>query len=360
MVVGGMLAAHLSFASGGPLELPGERAPDFLLNSSQGYLGVGLNEIDPDRAGALHLKDAHGAEVTMVDHDAPPTNPASTFTTSFFNWMVSPLTLPNNCASGFGICLPGADQVAGQPRREFDDDCHTTLRPKSSRSAGLVSPYDGSGPERTGGADEPRVCRASRIDEARDPRHRDPQIYVCGCDCESGYAQLAGYFGVRSGTGLLVEALIFKALRESRPGSRRCCGQSGLESDDSPQRLGQSHSQPPWPAGAGDRHAQQAGAGSGHERRKAEKALSVIQPLQIAAQAADPAHSFLVTRGAVWRCDSIEPMQQKHTLRGRTKAATRKLRELAVVGRALASTRHVVMAQIVPMRFWQSLLRVLQ
>ena len=33
------------------------------------------------------------------------------------------------------------------------------------------------------------------------------------------------------------------------------------------------------------------------------------------------------------------------------KAATRKLRELGLVGHALASTRHVVMAQIVPMRF---------
>src|SRR5271168_848515 len=43
--------------------------------------------------------------------------------------------------------------------------------------------------------------------------------------------------------------------------------------------------------------------------------------------------------------------QQKQTWKGRTKAATRKMRELIVVGRALASTRHVVMAQIVPMRF---------
>src|ERR1700739_4911469 len=34
----------------------------------------------------------------------------------------------------------------------------------------------------------------------------------------------------------------------------------------------------------------------------------------------------------------------------RTKAALRKARELAVVGHALASTRHPVMAQIVPMR----------
>ncbi|MCU1312418.1 MAG: Radical Pyruvate-formate lyase-activating enzyme like [Acidobacteriaceae bacterium] len=38
-------------------------------------------------------------------------------------------------------------------------------------------------------------------------------------------------------------------------------------------------------------------------------------------------------------------------LRVRVKAAARKARELGIVGHALASTRHVVMAQIVPMRF---------
>src|SRR6202012_2256890 len=43
--------------------------------------------------------------------------------------------------------------------------------------------------------------------------------------------------------------------------------------------------------------------------------------------------------------------QRRHTLRGRRLAAQRRVRELAIVGRALASTGHPVMAQIVPMRF---------
>jgi MoaA/NifB/PqqE/SkfB family radical SAM enzyme len=47
----------------------------------------------------------------------------------------------------------------------------------------------------------------------------------------------------------------------------------------------------------------------------------------------------------------MQAKRRKDSFRGRTKAATRKLRELEVVGRALASTKHVVMAQIVPMRF---------
>jgi MoaA/NifB/PqqE/SkfB family radical SAM enzyme len=52
-------------------------------------------------------------------------------------------------------------------------------------------------------------------------------------------------------------------------------------------------------------------------------------------------------------CDSIEKMgvPQRSTLRGRWIAARRKVRELAMVGRALASTEHPVLAQIIPMRF---------
>ena len=44
-------------------------------------------------------------------------------------------------------------------------------------------------------------------------------------------------------------------------------------------------------------------------------------------------------------------IQRKNTARGRWLAAQRRVRELALVGKALATTGHPVMAQIVPMRF---------
>src|SRR5579862_6856246 len=52
-------------------------------------------------------------------------------------------------------------------------------------------------------------------------------------------------------------------------------------------------------------------------------------------------------------CDSIVEMalRKRDTARGRCLAATRKARELAMVGRALASTSHPVLVQIIPMRF---------
>ena len=39
--------------------------------SGQSYLGVDSRDITPDRLGALHLKEEHGVEITLVDQDAP-------------------------------------------------------------------------------------------------------------------------------------------------------------------------------------------------------------------------------------------------------------------------------------------------
>ena len=42
-----------------------------MIHSSQGYLGIEMRDVDNDRATALKLKTVTGAEVTVVDHDAP-------------------------------------------------------------------------------------------------------------------------------------------------------------------------------------------------------------------------------------------------------------------------------------------------
>jgi serine protease Do len=66
----GLLGANGSgFAAGEQhLTVPDETA---MLNQGQGYLGVGLRDVDTERAAQLKLKEARGVEVTTVDHDAP-------------------------------------------------------------------------------------------------------------------------------------------------------------------------------------------------------------------------------------------------------------------------------------------------
>jgi membrane-associated protease RseP (regulator of RpoE activity) len=46
-------------------------SPALLSDTSQGYLGIGIRDIDNDRAAALKLKEPTGAEIITVDHDAP-------------------------------------------------------------------------------------------------------------------------------------------------------------------------------------------------------------------------------------------------------------------------------------------------
>ncbi len=71
LIVSGMLsAAPLVYAGGADLH-PANPGELLLSNPSQGYLGVGLNDVDNDRASALKLKEARGAEIMRIDQDAP-------------------------------------------------------------------------------------------------------------------------------------------------------------------------------------------------------------------------------------------------------------------------------------------------
>jgi len=70
-IAGGILStAPLVYATGADLR-PVSPAELLLTSSSQGYLGVGLNDVDTSRATALKLKDARGAEIIVIDQDAP-------------------------------------------------------------------------------------------------------------------------------------------------------------------------------------------------------------------------------------------------------------------------------------------------
>jgi len=44
---------------------------DALLTHSQAYLGVSTRDVDTERAAQLKLKEARGAEILTIDHDAP-------------------------------------------------------------------------------------------------------------------------------------------------------------------------------------------------------------------------------------------------------------------------------------------------
>lgn len=65
------LAARVDAQSMQLTEILQEPTLLLLHSHSQGFLGVDVGDVDQDRAQALHLKDTHGAEITVLDHDAP-------------------------------------------------------------------------------------------------------------------------------------------------------------------------------------------------------------------------------------------------------------------------------------------------
>lgn len=74
VLVGGALSLGAAGAFAQSMQLAGIlEEPSFLLlhSHAQGFLGVDVGDVDQDRAQVLHLKDTHGAEITILDHDAP-------------------------------------------------------------------------------------------------------------------------------------------------------------------------------------------------------------------------------------------------------------------------------------------------
>jgi serine protease Do len=71
MIASGALFVPLANAAEPDLYPASHMTRLLISNSSQGYLGVGLRDVNNERAAALKLKESHGAEITSVDKDAP-------------------------------------------------------------------------------------------------------------------------------------------------------------------------------------------------------------------------------------------------------------------------------------------------
>lgn len=213
MIVGGLLTPYPGWAAGGSVSFSGELGPDFLMYSAQGYLGVNLSEVDTDRITALHLKDAHGAEVTLVDHDAP--------------------------AGKSGLKVHDVIlQLDGQPVENAEQLRHRLLDMPSGRTVSFLVNRDGApltinvqlcdreelehkawsrhktvpepAPPTRSGFSQTFVGRPSTAVTGILDTVMPKGLYV-GAELNPVRTQLADYFGVSSGTGLLVENVDYQS-----------------------------------------------------------------------------------------------------------------------------------------------------
>jgi serine protease Do len=210
VVVTGLLTPYPGWASA---SFSGELGPDFLMFGAQGYLGVKLSEVDTDRITTLHLKDNHGAEVMYVDHDAP--------------------------AGKSGLKVHDVIlQLDGQPVENADQLSHRLLDMPSGRTVSFLVNRDGTPinisvqlcdqkeleqkawshhktvpepapPTRSGFSQTFIAAPTNRVTGILDTVM--PKGLYVGAELNPVRTQLADYFGVSSGTGLLVENVDYQS-----------------------------------------------------------------------------------------------------------------------------------------------------
>jgi serine protease Do len=203
IVLGGLFITHASWAGDG-LMPPADLGPEFLWHTAQGYLGVDLGKVDSDRVNVLRLKDAHGAEVTMVDHDAPAGKAGL---------KVHDVILQLN-----GKGFDNADQLRKRLRELPSGRTVTLLVSRDGvRLNVTVQLCDRAVLQQQAWSQhfsvpQPAPPAAGQSFLGNAPSHGPdflnsviPKGLYVGADVNPVRTQLADYFGVKSGTGLLVE-----------------------------------------------------------------------------------------------------------------------------------------------------------
>ena len=201
-VLGGLLFTRASL--GDALSLPAN-LPEFLLYSAQGYLGVGLGEVDNERANALHLKDAHAAEVVVVDHDAPAGK--------------SGLKVHDVILQLDGQAFDNVDQLRRRLREMPSGRTVTLLISRDGNRINVTvqlcdwAVLQQQAWSRHSSVPEPAAPAAGQSFLGNVPSggafldNMIPKALYVGADVNPVRTQLADYFGVKSGTGLLVESV---------------------------------------------------------------------------------------------------------------------------------------------------------
>jgi len=194
-----------------PSDAVGE-AQFFLGNSAtrQGYLGVDVRDVAPDQVSVLKLRDARGAEIIMIDHDAPAGK---------CGLREHDVILQMN-----GTAIEGRDQVRKMlhdmtPGKALQlvisrDGQQMTINTQMSSQEAVereawqqhLAPAD---PQTAG--DPPDVAQAAPL-----PHTSSSKSFIGGMLTAPAYtgamlermtAQLANYFGVPTGAGLLVRSV---------------------------------------------------------------------------------------------------------------------------------------------------------
>ena len=221
--------APLAFASDSSVQIISviDESPALMMHNSPGYLGVTLQDINTGRAGELRLKDTRGAEIVLLDHDAPACKAG--------------IKLHDVILQINGQAVENVDQLRRLLHEIpvgrtvslviFREGQQSTVSVELGDRAKLerqpfVSPYSVPEPE-----EDQRVETWVPPVSQQQERGRGSNTFIGPISVSPFYvgvivdpvgAQLAGYFGVKNGTGLLV-----KSVDENSPAS-----EAGMKAGD--------------------------------------------------------------------------------------------------------------------------------
>lgn len=180
----------------------------YLLHGAQGYLGVGIRDVDSDRASALKLKQPQGAEIVYLDQDAPASKAGLKVHDVILQMNGQQVEgveqlrrmlheTPPGRAVSFIISRDGQTQnislqLADRAKLEQDSRSKMFIVPAPED----LAPFDALVRQRSNGANSffgGTVTMGNRLD--------------AGVDLHPINPQLAEYFGDKEGSGLLVESV---------------------------------------------------------------------------------------------------------------------------------------------------------
>lgn len=201
------VAAQGAFALESPLDWLRSLSHGFFVHSSQGYLGVDLKDLTPDRVSALKLKDERGVEIITVDHDAPAAKAGLRVHDVVLQMNGQPVESCEQLRRLLRKEAPGQDVNLVVSRDGSTLNINVQLADRAlleqqAWSQHFIVPDPDAAPE--GGEGKGFVATRSGGGSSFMGSLIPNPLYV-GVDLNPVHTQLAEYFGVASGTGLLVE-----------------------------------------------------------------------------------------------------------------------------------------------------------